>query len=124
MLGGNILDRVDSINDLGVMMDSKMLFTGHIDVAVGKALAMLGVVKRLSCEFKDPYTLTTLYVSLVRPKLEYANYVWQPFCGTHIDRIERVQKKFARYALRGLGWKNMFDLPPYVDRCALIHSAT
>jgi hypothetical protein len=38
---GIILDRVDSKNDLGVIMDSKMSFTGHIDVAVGKALAML-----------------------------------------------------------------------------------
>jgi hypothetical protein len=40
--GGIILDRVDSINDLGVIMDSKMSFTGHIDVTVGKALANLG----------------------------------------------------------------------------------
>jgi hypothetical protein len=35
-------------------------FTGHIDVMVGRALAMLGFVKRLSCEFRDPYTLKTL----------------------------------------------------------------
>jgi hypothetical protein len=54
MLGGIILDRVDSINDLGVLMDSKMSFTGHIDGTVGRALAMLGFVKRLSCEFRDP----------------------------------------------------------------------
>jgi hypothetical protein len=73
MLGGIILDRVNSINDLGVIMDSKMSFTGYIDVTVGRALAMLGFVKRLSCEFRDPYTLKTLYVSLVRPKLEYAS---------------------------------------------------
>jgi uncharacterized protein with von Willebrand factor type A (vWA) domain len=57
----------------------------------------------------------------VRPKLEYASScVRRPFYGTHIDRIERVQKKFVRYALRGLGWTDMFDLPPYVNRCALI----
>jgi hypothetical protein len=57
MLGAIILDRVDSINNLGVIMDSKMCFTGHIDVTLGKALAMLGFVKRLSCEFRDyiPY---------------------------------------------------------------------
>jgi hypothetical protein len=35
MLGGIILDRVDFINDLGVIMNSKMSFTGHIDVTVG-----------------------------------------------------------------------------------------
>jgi hypothetical protein len=67
MLGAIILDRVGSINDFGVIMDSKMSFTGHIDVTFGKALAMLGFVKRLSCEFKEPYTLKTLYVSHVRP---------------------------------------------------------
>jgi hypothetical protein len=57
--GGIILDRVDSINDLGVIMDSKMFFTGNIDITVGRALAMLGFVKRLACEFRDPYTLKT-----------------------------------------------------------------
>jgi hypothetical protein len=111
MLSGIILDRVDSINDLGVIMDSKVSFTEYIDVTVGKALAMLGFVNRLSCEFRDPYTLKTFYVSLVRPKLKYASCVWRSFNCAHIDRIERVQKKFA---LRGLGWTDMFDLPPYV----------
>jgi hypothetical protein len=97
MLGGIILDRVDSINDLGVIMDSKMSFTGHIDVAVGRTLAMLGCVKRLSRRFRDSYTLKTLHDSLVLPKLEYASCMGQLFCGAHIDRIERVQKKFVRY---------------------------
>jgi hypothetical protein len=81
MLGGVILDRVDSLNDFGVIMDSKMSFTGHIYVTVGRVLAMLGFVKRYSCEFRDPYTLKTLYVPLVRPKLEYqlcvAAFLWR-----------------------------------------------
>jgi hypothetical protein len=46
--GGIILDRVDSTNDLGVILDSKMAFT------VGRALAMLGFLKRLSCEYLEP----------------------------------------------------------------------
>jgi hypothetical protein len=47
MLGGIILDRVDSITDLGVVMDSRMSFSKHIDVTVGKTLAMVGFVRRL-----------------------------------------------------------------------------
>jgi hypothetical protein len=117
ILGGIILDRVDSINDLRVTMDNKVYFTGHTDVTVGRALPMLGFVKMLSCEFRDPYTLK----ALVRPKLEYASCVYRPFYGTHIDRIERVQKKFVWYALRGLGWTDMFDVPPYVNRCVSRH---
>jgi hypothetical protein len=60
MLGGFVLDRVGSINDLGVIMDEKMNFLEHIDVMVGKAFAMLGFIKRLSFEFRDPYTLNSL----------------------------------------------------------------
>jgi hypothetical protein len=85
-MGGIILDRVDSINDLGVIMDSKVSFTGHIDVTVERALAMLSFVKRLSFQFKDPYTLKTLYVSFVRPKLEYTSCAWRPFYGARTHR--------------------------------------
>jgi hypothetical protein len=35
-----------------------------------------------------------------------------------------VQRRFIRYALRGLGWTDMHDLPPYEDRCALLHLDT
>jgi hypothetical protein len=59
-LGGIILDRVDFINDFGIIIDSKVSFTENTDVTVGRALAMLGFVKRLSCEFRDPYTLDPL----------------------------------------------------------------
>jgi hypothetical protein len=50
MLGCIILDRVDSTTDLGVVMDSSMSFSRHIEVTVRKALAMLGFVKRMSGE--------------------------------------------------------------------------
>jgi hypothetical protein len=60
MLGGIIPDRIDSINDLGVIMDIKVSFTGHFDLTVGRALTILGFVKRLSCEFRDAYTLKNL----------------------------------------------------------------
>jgi hypothetical protein len=89
----------DSITDLGVVMDSRISFSRQIDVAVGKALVMLEFVKRLSGEFMDPYTLRTLYV----------------LYDMHISRFERVQRKFVRYTLRGLGWTDMYDLPTYVD---------
>jgi hypothetical protein len=80
MLGGTVLDRVSSINDLGVIMNEKMTFSEHehVDAMVAKAFAMLGFIRRLSLEFRDPYTLKSLYTSLARPKLEYASYVWNP----------------------------------------------
>jgi hypothetical protein len=78
MLAGTMLDRVSSINDLGVIMDEKMNFSEHVDVIICKAFAMLRFIRRLSLEFRDPYTLKSLHRSLVRPKLEYAGCVWSP----------------------------------------------
>jgi hypothetical protein len=109
MLGGIIF--VDSITDFGVVMDSRMSFSRH--ATVGKVLPMLGFVKKLLSEFRD-------HVSFARPKLEYASCVWRlwrPFYDVHINRIERVLRKFVR-----CGWTDTdtCDLPPYVDRCALM----
>jgi hypothetical protein len=78
-----VFDRVSSINDLEVIMDDKMTFSEDVDVI------------RLSLEFRrDPYTLKSLYTSLVRPKLEYASCMWRPFYDVCVDRVERVQRLF------------------------------
>jgi hypothetical protein len=68
MLCGTVLDRVNSY-DLRVIIDERINFLEHIDVMVGKAFAMLGFIRRLSFEFRDPYTLKCLCTSLVRTKL-------------------------------------------------------
>jgi hypothetical protein len=60
MLIGTVLDKVSSINDLGFIMDEKMNISEHIVVMVGKTFAMLGSSRRLSFEFRDPYTLKSL----------------------------------------------------------------
>jgi hypothetical protein len=79
MLDGTVVDRVSSINDLGVIMDEKITFSEDVDVMVAKAFAMLGLIRRLSLELRDPYTLKYLYTSLVCKKLEYT----QVACGIH-----------------------------------------
>jgi hypothetical protein len=49
-------------------MDGKMSFLPHIS----KSSRMLGFIKRISRDFRDPYTHKTLYTSLVRLNLEHA----------------------------------------------------
>jgi hypothetical protein len=64
MLGGSVLDRMSSINDVGVIMDEKMTFSVHGDVMVAKAFTMLAFIRRLSLEFRDPvYSEISLHVS-------------------------------------------------------------
>ena len=106
--------------DLGVVLDCKLSFREHIDSVVNKASAMLGFIKRLSKEFRCPYTYKILYTTYVRSRLEYASCVWQPFYVTHVNRIERIQEKFIKFALQRLPWNPNLELPPYENRCRVL----
>ena len=42
---------------------------------------------------------TIAYQTLVRPQLEYASSVWDPYTQNNKDRLEMVQRRVARYVL-------------------------
>jgi hypothetical protein len=119
-LSGHRLDSVVFICDLGVVLDSKLNFTSHIESLIVKASRMLGYIRRVGKEFRDPHTLKTLYNSIVRSHLGYVSVVWNPYYGVHLKRIEAIQKKFMKFALRTLRWNRDIELPPYCQRRRLI----
>lgn len=88
---------VRAIRDLGVVLDSELRFTSHIDNIITTATKTLGFVLRNSKEFRQPSTTIKLYSSLVRSKLEYCSQIWNPHYKTHSDRIERIQKQLLRH---------------------------
>ncbi|KXJ82388.1 hypothetical protein RP20_CCG014064 [Aedes albopictus] len=120
-LGGVKLKRESTVKDLGVLLDSKLTFKDHVAYVVAKASSQLGFLFRFAKSFKDIYCLKSLYCSIVRPILEYSAVVWAPYYANEIQRIESVQRKFVRFALRHLRWRNPIVLPSYVSRCQLIN---
>jgi len=95
-------------------MDPRLKFSDHITTMVNIARGVLAFIKRWSKEIDDPYVTKTLFISLVRPILEYQY-------GVHIDRIESVQKNFLIFALRRLNWDTSLILPSYSSRLLLIN---
>lgn len=93
-INGELLPRVVEVNDLGVTFDSKLSFSPHIQVITRRALRSLGVVCRVSKEFKEPISLLKLYTTICRPQLEYASVVWNSTSKTNRKLVERVQNKF------------------------------
>lgn len=121
MIGGEQLERVDEFRDLGVTMDRTLSFNSHIDTITAKAYASLGFLRRMCSNMHDPYTLKSLYCAHVRSVLEYACVIWHPRYRTQIDRIENIQHKFTRFALRYLDWNyDNNPWPAYETRCMMI----
>ena len=77
--------------DLGVNESDDLKWSGHVNRMVVKANRILGMLKR-TFESGDPGLWKDLYVSPVRPHLEYAVQAWNPHLQGDIERIERVQK--------------------------------
>lgn len=117
---GTPLNRESCVKDLGVMLDSKMTFKNHVSFVVSKASSKLGFIFRFGKNFRNVYCLKSLYCSLVRSTLEYCSVVWSPFYRNSILRIEAIQRKFIRFALRFLPWNDPLNLPSYESRCKLI----
>lgn len=88
---------VSEIRDLGVIVDSKWTFAGHVEQMVSSALKMLGFIKRTCKDFKNSNSLLALYYAFIYSKLQFAAPVWSPGYNVYVDRIERVQKKFMRF---------------------------
>ena len=81
--------------DLGVIFDPRLTFDRHINMAVGKASRVLGLIRR-SFIGLDNRVLLKLYKSLVRPHLEYGNQVWNPFLKRQSITIEKVQRRATK----------------------------
>ena len=96
-INNNILERVDSVIDLGVVFTKDLNFKNHISITSDKAIKKLGFVIRNCKEFKNTSALKRIYTSLVRPLLEYATVVWSPSSSGSIVTLENVQRRFMKY---------------------------
>ena len=118
---GSRLEFVNSFVDLGILMDPKLNFINHINATISKARSSLGFVKRWCKEFNDPFTTKTLFVSLVRPVLEFGCVIWTPYYESHIMHLESVQKQFLLFALKSFNWNPILNLPSYNSRLKLLN---
>ncbi len=94
IIDGNEIDNVQYAKLLGVTMSSDLTWNKHVENIVakaGKGVYMLHQPKRAGIGQHD---LVTIYVSVIRPVLEYACPVWHTNLNKHLtESIETVQKR-------------------------------
>ena len=107
MLNGNIIDKVDSICDIGVHIQSCLKSTNHCNQIIKKGYFnirnMFNTFKGHKIEF-----YVSMYRSYIRPVLESSSQVWSPYLIGDIDNIESVQRYFTRKlpGLSGMSYKD------------------
>jgi len=92
------LEKVDVMKDLGVVFDSQLSFVSHCKEKINRAYSMLGLIKRNFIHSTED-AFVTLYKSLVRCHLEYANSVWNAHRQSSIKDLENFQMRATKLVL-------------------------
>ena len=89
------IEAVDSIKDLGVIINKKFKVNYQVANAAKKANQILGLIGR-TFECRNKNIILKLYKSLVRPHLDYCVQVWNPHLAKDIILLQRVQKRATK----------------------------
>ena len=81
---------------LGVVINKTLSWNNHINDVTKKANASLGFLQR-NLKIGQEKLKTSAYFTLVRPHVEYAVAIWNPYTQTYKNKIEMVQRRTARY---------------------------
>ena len=113
------LESVDAAKYLGVTISKDLSWNTHINNIISTANKTLGFVKR-NVVTKNKDIKTMAYNSLVHQQVEYASAVWSPYTKENINKIEKVQRRAARWVsndyssyssvtdmLSNLGWRSL-----------------
>ena len=81
--------------DLGIIVDESLKFHHHIDLVVGRTSSMITNLLR-STVCRDAEFMMTLWVSHVRPLIEYGCCVWNVGYLMDVRRLESLQRRWTR----------------------------
>jgi hypothetical protein len=102
-----------SVSDLGVIIDSKLSYSEHINSIVSKCNQRIGMFFRgfVSRNYK---LLSKFFTTYIRPILDYNSCVWNPSVKYLIDLLENVQRKFTKRI-------NSISHLPYLERLSILN---
>ena len=113
------VEEVSSIKDLGILVSKDLNWSNHIDSICHTASITCYQLKK-SVKTKNIWTWLKIFTTYVRPKLEYCTPVWSPYLDKHIDKIEKIQRSFTKFAFKRCG----IPFNSYEDRLAKISYLT
>ena len=121
LLYGEPMERVTNYRYLGVILTEDLSWSLHVDRISCKTRRLVGMLYRRFYRWATPRALTRLYLCLIRPHLEYAVPVWNPYLIKDIQKLESIQRFALKVCLKS--WDGSYsehlqicNLPDLVDR--------
>ena len=84
--------------DVGVLVDTDLKFSKHVEEQVNKVNRTLGLIRR-SFQFLNRESMKLLFTDLVRPHLEFGYVAWAPRYQKDILLIEDVLRRATKIVL-------------------------
>ena len=105
----HVLQSTELEKDLGVFISSDLKNYEQAKSASSKAMQMFGMLKSTFTN-RDTDIWKKLYLTYIRPHLEFAAPVWNPYRVKDEELLEKVQHRATKvsFAMRGV---------PYEERC-------
>ena len=97
---GKELEVTEIEKDLGVSIQSDLLWSKQVFNCCSKANKLLGLLRRSTAEVESQRTRRTLYLSVVRSTLGYATQIRAPQSIELMRKVERVQRRATKFILR------------------------
>ena len=119
-----LLDVTDTHKHLGLTFSDNCKWHKHIDNIILSGSKLLGIMRKLKFTVRHK-TLNQIYVSFLRPILEYASVVWDNCTFNEKDKLEKIQIEAGRIVtgltrstslynlFRELGWLTLSERRKY-----------
>ena len=105
VLDDNDIERVTQAKVLGVTLSSDLSWNAHVDTIVSKTRKRVFTIYQLKRAGIRQCDLLRVYVSVIRPVLEYACPVWHTSLPMYLsDHIETIQKRCLRTIFPGYSY--------------------
>ena len=89
------VSQVTTAKSLGVTIDDRLDWSGHIEKVTKKVASGIGAIKRIR-HLVPQATLQLIYQALIQPHFDYCNIVWGN-CGITLrNKVQKLQKRAAR----------------------------
>ena len=94
-VAGHEIHPSDTIKNLGVVLDSELTFSKHIDMICKASCYHIRALRHIKQSI-DSQTLKTIACAIVGAKLDYCNSILHGISVGNLNRLQRVQNMLAR----------------------------